>query len=74
MQLSVAVALPLPVILVSAEHSIVLLPGQVITGTVRSRTIIVWLHVAVFPQASVAFHLRVMVYVLGHVTAEIVLV
>ena len=61
-QLSVAVASPFVMLaLVSAEHSMVTLPGQLITGGVISLTVIVCMHVAELLQASVAFHLRVMV-------------
>ena len=61
-QLSVAVASPFVMLaLVSAEHSMVTLPGQVITGGVISLTVIVWLQLAELPQASVAFQMRVMV-------------
>ena len=61
MQLSVAVASPLAVALVSAEHSMVTLAGQDITGGVISLTVMIWLHVAVLLQASVALHVRVIV-------------
>ena len=39
---------------------------QVIVGGVISCTTIVRLHVAVFPQSSVAVHVRVVLYVFGH--------
>src|ERR1700693_478491 len=42
-------------------HSTLLLLAQVRTGRVASSTVIVWLHVLVFPQASVASQARVMV-------------
>ena len=58
---SVAVAIPLAVAPVSDEQSIVAFGGQLITGGVISLTVIVWLQLAELPQASVAFHLRVMV-------------
>ena len=61
MQLSVAVAIPLAVALVSVEHSMVTLAGQDITGGVISLTVIVCMQLAVLLQASVALHVRVMV-------------
>ena len=48
-------------VLVSAEQSIVAFGGQIITGGVISLTVIVWMQLAELPQASVAFHVRVMV-------------
>ena len=60
-QLSVAVASPLAVVLVSAEQSIVAFGGQLITGGVMSLTVIIWLQLAVLLQASEALHVRVMV-------------
>ena len=60
LQLSVAVAIPLAVALVSAEHSMVTLAGHDITGGVISLTVIVCMQLAVLLQASVALHVRVM--------------
>ena len=60
-QLSVAVAMPLAVALVSPLQSMVVLAGHVITGGVTSLTVMTWLHVAVLLQRSVAVHVRVMV-------------
>ncbi len=39
----------------SAAHCTATAPGHVICGGVVSFTVIVWVHVAVFPQASVAW-------------------
>ena len=57
---------------VTAVHSIVTFPGHVIIGAVLSSTTIVWLQVFMFPQSSVAFHVRVMVYSCGQVGEAIV--
>ena len=40
-------------------QSATILVEQAISGAVASATVIVWLHVAVLPQASVASHVRV---------------
>jgi hypothetical protein len=67
-QRSVAVAVPfVPPGAVLAEHSMVMLGGQVINGGVTSCTTIVRLHVAELPQSSVAVHVRATLYVFGHV-------
>ena len=58
---SVAVAIPLAMAPVSAEQSKVAFGGQLNTGGVISLTVMIWLHVAELLQASVAFHVRVMV-------------
>jgi hypothetical protein len=65
--LSVAVAIPVVAGSVLEVHSIVTLFGHVIIGTVLSSTTIVWLHVFILPQSSVAFQVLVMVYSCGHV-------
>ena len=44
--------------------------GQVILGGVRSFTVIIWVHVAVLPQRSVALYVRVIVYLFAQVCAE----
>ena len=71
-QLSVAVALPVFPGKVLAVHSMVTLFGQVIIGGVLSSTRMVWLHVFILPQSSVAFQVRVIVYSCGHVGDAIV--
>ena len=58
-QLSVAVADPVFAGNCEAWQFIVKLAGQVITGAVISRTVIVWLHVLKFPQLSDARQVRV---------------
>jgi hypothetical protein len=70
-QLSVAVANPVTSGDVLASQLTVTFPGQVIKGTVSSKTVIVWAHVAVFPQTSVAVYTRVIVYLFGQVSFEI---
>jgi hypothetical protein len=65
-QLSVAVALPVFAGSVLAVHSIVILPGHVIVGAVLSSTVMVWTHVLLLPQSSVAVQVRVIVYSCGH--------
>ena len=52
-------------------QSMVVLAGQVIDGAVISLTVMVALQVAVLPQSSVAFHLRV--YIVGQVPLLVVL-
>jgi hypothetical protein len=66
-QLSVAIAKPVVPGNVLDVHSIVTLFGHVIIGAVLSSTTIVWLHVFILPQSSVAFHVLVIVYSCGHV-------
>ena len=61
-QLSVAVALPVFAGKVLAVHSMVVFPGHVIIGAVLSSTNMVWLHVFILPQSSVAFQVRIIVY------------
>jgi hypothetical protein len=51
----------------AVPHSTVLLAAQMITGGVVSRTVTVWLHWAVLPQASVARQVRVAEKVLPQV-------
>jgi hypothetical protein len=63
-QLSVAVAEPsagLTAGFVLAEHSMVTLAGQLITGARLSSTTMTWVHVLLLPQSSVANQVRVMV-------------
>jgi hypothetical protein len=57
-QLSVAVALPWPVGVVSAVQATVTSAGQEIIGAWVSTTVIACVHVAVAPQLSVAVHVR----------------
>jgi hypothetical protein len=72
LQLSVAVAIPVFAGAVLAEHSIVTFAGQnVITGGVLSSMTITWVQVLMLPQASVAFHVRVMVYSCGQAPATV---
>ena len=66
-QLSVAVAIPVEGGKVLAVHSIVLLAGHdVIVGGVESSTVMVCIHVEELLHASVARHVRVIVYSCGH--------
>src|SRR2546430_15181316 len=60
---SVAVAMPLALVLVSAGHSKVRSGGQVTTGLVISRTVMVCTQLALLPQASVAVQVRAMTLV-----------
>jgi hypothetical protein len=64
-QLSVAVALPVLAGAVLALQAMVMLAGQVITGAWLSSINIVWAHVLLLPQSSVALQVRVMVYSWG---------
>jgi hypothetical protein len=67
-QLSVAVAVPFaPPGAVLAEHWMVRLAGQVITGGVLSSTTMICVHELELPQSSIARHVRVMVNSCGHV-------
>ena len=70
-QLSVAVALPVFPGSVLAVHSIVMLPGHVISGAVESSTKIVCTQLLELPQSSVARHVRVIVYSCGHPPATV---
>ena len=65
-QLSVAVAYPVFDGSVEAVQSTVLPDGHVITGGVVSSTVMVWTQVATLLCASVAVHVRVIVYSCGH--------
>jgi hypothetical protein len=58
-QLSVAVAVPVAVDVLSSWQFTVVLPGHVITGAVISCTVIVCTHVLELPDGSVAFHVLV---------------
>jgi hypothetical protein len=60
-QISVAVADPVPVGVLSASQLILTFAGQVITGAVISCTVIVWMHSLKFPVTSVALHVLVIV-------------
>jgi len=77
-QLSVEVAEPVFAGRVLSVHWRVTSAGQVITGSILSLTKMVWLQVFIFPQASVLFHVRVIVYRCGQepaaVTSEKVIV
>jgi hypothetical protein len=68
-QLSVAVAEPVLAGRVLAVHCIVTLAGHDTVGAIRSFTVMIWLHVLELPQASVAFHLRVIILSCGHAPA-----
>ena len=61
LQSSVAVALPVAVTLVDAVQEIVVSAGQVMTGAVVSRTVMVCVQVDALPQPSVAVNVRVIV-------------
>src|ERR1043165_6065065 len=69
-QESVPVAEPLTATPVSAGHSRVLSAGQLMAGAVGSTTLIVWVQLALLPQASVAVQVRVMVSVLPQPAEE----
>src|SRR2546423_713683 len=58
LQPSWAVATPVALVLVSAGHSSTRFGGQVMTGGVVSRTVMVWMQLLLLPQASVAVHVR----------------
>ena len=66
LQVSVAVATPVLFVEIFAGHSSVRLAGQVTTGGVVSRTVIVWVQLDALPQASKAVHRRLMVYAPPH--------
>ena len=59
-QLSVAVAVPVPAAAAEASHSTVTFAGQVMTGAVRSSTVMVWVQLLLLLQSSVAVQVRVM--------------
>src|SRR4030095_1120572 len=65
-QLSVAVALPVLGGKVLAVHSIVIFGGHVINGAWLSSTEMIWLHVLLLPQSSVALQVLVIVNSSGH--------
>src|SRR5437867_4083466 len=58
LQVSVAVAMPLALVLVSAGHSKIRSGGHVTTGLVMSRTVIVCTQLLLLLQASVAVQVR----------------
>ena len=58
LQASAAVAKPVLAGLESAGNSNVRLAGQVITGGVRSRTVMLWTQLTELPHSSVAVHVR----------------
>src|SRR6266581_4026694 len=57
-QPSWAVATPVALVSVSAGHSSTRFGGQVMTGGVVSRTVMVWMQRELLPQASVAIQVR----------------
>src|SRR5262245_13646673 len=61
-QRSVAVAMPLAAVLVSAGQSKVRLVGQVMVGAVMSRTVIICVQLILLPHSSVAVQVRAMVW------------
>src|SRR5574339_367159 len=75
-QLSVAVALPVPAIVLSSSQLIVTSAGQLIIGPVTSCTVIVWIQVDELLQLSVAVKVLVIVKLPGHepavITSELV--
>src|SRR5260221_13178223 len=60
LQVSVAVAVPVLLVVDNTVHSIVMFAGQTITGGTVSLKLIVWTQLAVFPQPSAAVQVRVM--------------
>ena len=60
-QLSVAVAPPMLAGSSELPHSTVRLAGQVRTGGIVSSTVIVWVQLMLFPQASVAVQVRAII-------------
>jgi hypothetical protein len=68
-QLSVAVAVPVAAGLVSPPQLTVASAGAVTTGAVVSTTAISWSALALFPQSSVAVHVRVITYDCGQLPA-----
>src|SRR5690349_20103299 len=69
--MSLAVAVPVAVGLVSPVHSTVLSSGQVIVGGVVSTILIVCTQVASLSHESVAVHVRVIVPVLPQAVAKV---
>jgi hypothetical protein len=65
-QLSVEVADPVLAGDVLAVHSMVILAGHNRLGTVLSSTVMIWLQELIFPHASVATQVRVIVFSWGH--------
>src|SRR5438874_6977579 len=63
LQVSVAVATPLALVEVSAGHSKIRSGGQVTTGLVMSRTVMVCTQLVLLPQASMAVQVRAMILV-----------
>lgn len=61
-QLSVADALPVLLGLVDTPHVDVVFGGHVITGGIVSTTVIVCTQVALWPQASVACQVRLIIF------------
>src|SRR5258707_9696837 len=66
-QPSCAVATPVALVVVSAGHSSTRLVGIVRVGGVRSLTVIVWSAFVLFPQASTAVQVRLMIFAAPHV-------
>src|SRR5437899_406404 len=62
-QPSVAVAIPVALVRISAGHSRARFCGQWMTGAVVSTTVIVWTPFVLFPQASVAVQVRLITLV-----------
>src|SRR5258707_14841433 len=60
LQVSVALAVPVLLVVGNSVHSIVMFAGQTITGGTVSLKLIVWTQLAVFPQPSAAVQVRVM--------------
>jgi hypothetical protein len=67
LQVSVAVAMPVAFVLVSAGHSRTMLVGQVILGGVVSTTVIVCTQLAALPHRSEAVQVREMIFAPPHV-------
>src|SRR6266851_2356707 len=63
LHVSVAVAMPLALVLVSAGHSKIRSGGHVTTGLVMSRTVMVCTQLVLLPQASAAVQVRAMTLV-----------
>src|SRR6188768_929695 len=69
-QSSVAVALPVSAGSVLAVHSIVMFTGQVISGARLSPgAVMIWIHIEVFPQSSVADHVLKIVLSMGQIAS-----
>src|SRR6266853_2924533 len=63
LKVSLAVAMPLAFVLVSAGHSSTRSGGHVIVGLVVSRTVIICTALVVLPQASAAVQVRAITFV-----------